>query len=173
MKWFKCCHCKCDFPEDNFYRDKSKPSGRKPRCKSCEKEYLNKDRRREYEKKYRESMPEKRRTILRRWYENNKEHFYEVQQKYRGTDGFKLNHRHHGAVRRTRLKNNKYEKIDLKSIYEKHPFCFYCGMELKIEDVEFDHFSPIARGGSHVADNIRVSCMPCNRRKGAMAYQMV
>ncbi len=173
MKWFKCCNCKAEFPEDYFYRDKSRPSGRKPRCKACEREYLDRENRREYEKEYRNKSPEKRRNIMSRWYEKNSDHYKEVQAAYRKTDQFKANHRHHSALRRARIHSNRHKDIDFLLIFKKHPFCFYCGSPLELPEVEFDHFIPIAKGGPHVSDNIRVSCMPCNRRKGAMTYQMV
>lgn len=173
MKWYKCCNCEIEFPEDYFYRDKSKPSGRKPRCKVCEREYLDKESRREYEKEYRIKFPGKRRDIMCRWYKKNSDHHKEVQVEYRKTEQFKANHRHHSALRRTRIHTNQYERIDFLSIYKNHPLCFYCGAPLKLSEVEFDHFIPIAKGGPHVADNIRVSCVTCNRRKGAMSYQVV
>lgn len=173
MKWFKCCHCQMSFPETDFYNDKSKPSGKKPRCKECDKQSLNKQIRREYEKQYRVSNPLKRRTILSKWYETNKDHFKEVQAKYRETEQFKTNHRNHSAIRRSRLRGNKFETIDFLAIYKDHPFCFYCGKHLLLIEVEFDHFVPVSKGGNHTTDNIRVSCMICNRRKGAMSYQMV
>jgi 5-methylcytosine-specific restriction endonuclease McrA len=170
MKWFKCYHCKTEFPEDYFYRDKSKPSGRKPRCKVCELEYLNRENRREYEKKYRKEFPEKRQRILRKWYEENLVQYKKTQTAYRETDKFKVNNRNHSSMRRARIKNNGCESIDFLLIYKSHPFCFYCGVPLSLESAEFDHFIPIAKGGPHVADNIRVSCMTCNRRKGVKAY---
>jgi 5-methylcytosine-specific restriction endonuclease McrA len=173
MKILKCCHCKDDFLEENFYRDKSRPSGRKPRCKKCEKEYLNRENRRKYEANYRKEKPDKRQKIMRTYYENNKESHNETKKKYRLTDQFKANHRHHSALRRARILNNGTEKIDFIDVYKTDPKCFYCGIPLLFNDVEFDHYIPIAKGGSHTKNNLRVSCAPCNRRKGAMSYQMV
>lgn len=169
----KCCLCKISFPESFFYNDKSKPSGKKPRCKECDKKSLNKEIRKEYEKQYRIENPEKRRKILRKWYSINKDRFREVQEQYRKTQQFKANHRSHSAIRRSRLHGNKFEKIDFLEIYKNNPFCFYCGKPLLLIKVEFDHFVPVSKGGTHTKDNIRVSCMTCNRRKGAMSYQMV
>ncbi len=172
-RWQRCCHCKELLPETCFYRDKSKPSGRKPRCKKCEREYIDKDNRRKYEKNYQQLKPEKRREIMRGWYERNKDHHQRVQDRYRKTEQFKANHRNHAAIRRSRVKGNEYENIDFISIYKEHPYCFYCGKHLSFQEVEFDHFIPVSKGGPHTSNNIRVSCMPCNRRKGAMTYQVV
>lgn len=53
--------------------------------------------------------------------------------------------------------------------------CFYCDVELDRERsapfsalnrATIDHLTPISRGGAHVWDNVRPSCMQCNARKG-------
>lgn len=45
--------------------------------------------------------------------------------------------------------------------------CFYCGRCLKIEDICFDHFRPVASlGGTTDYDNLRLSCATCNSAKG-------
>lgn len=170
---FKCCHCNKYYTKDRFYQDKSKPSGIKPRCKVCEKLYKNYQLRREYEKEYRANNPDKRRKILSKWYINNKDHHKQVQTNYRKTDQFKINHRKHFAVRRARIKNTVHESIDYQSIYINNPFCFYCHRPLEIQEVEFDHFIPLSKGGTHTTNNIRVSCRLCNRVKGAVLYQVV
>jgi hypothetical protein len=36
MKYFKCIYCKEIKTENEFYHDKSKLSGYKPRCKKCD-----------------------------------------------------------------------------------------------------------------------------------------
>ncbi|MGO9468530.1 MAG: HNH endonuclease [Isosphaeraceae bacterium] len=41
--------------------------------------------------------------------------------------------------------------------------CTECG---RSENLEFDHFIPISKGGSSTARNIRLLCEGCNRRKG-------
>jgi len=54
----------------------------------------------------------------------------------------------------------------------------YCGASLAFSAVEFDHYIPIAKGGKHERNNIRVSCLQCNRSKAAkvpeeVCYQVV
>jgi 5-methylcytosine-specific restriction endonuclease McrA len=71
------------------------------------------------------------------------------------------------------MKSNVFEKIDFIKLYKEHPFCFYCKTPLEFKEVEFDHFYPVSKGGSHTLENIRVACSICNRRKGAMTYQVV
>ena len=44
--------------------------------------------------------------------------------------------------------------------------CFYCQTDCQ-SAYEIDHFQPLARGGRHEIDNLRMSCPSCNRRKSA------
>lgn len=168
MKILKCCHCKQYLPEENFYRDKSKPSGKKPRCKECEKEYLDKENRRQYEVNYRKEKPDKRRKIMRNYYEKHKESHNETQNKYRATEQFKINHRQHSAIRRARMAQAFIEPVNYYLVYlEYDKKCFYCGKLLEFNESEFDHYIPLAKKGLHKKDNIRCSCAFCNRSKGA------
>jgi 5-methylcytosine-specific restriction endonuclease McrA len=43
--------------------------------------------------------------------------------------------------------------------------CAYCGCTLTSKTREFDHVQPLAQGGTHTADNLVVTCRPCNRLK--------
>ncbi len=167
-----CCHCKNLKDINSFYNDKHKADGKKPRCKICDKLSLNQGRRKEYEKEYRQTNPDKRRIILANYYVNNKAKHKKVQDEYRKTDKFKHLHRRHGAIRRARFLNAFIEDADYHKLFLSHPYCTYCNIHLLFNDVEFDHFIPISRGGKHETSNIRVSCMVCNRRKGAH-HQMV
>lgn len=44
--------------------------------------------------------------------------------------------------------------------------CYMCHRKLGKRDIHLDHVRPVTRGGSHTEDNIKVSCRPCNLRKG-------
>lgn len=168
-----CCHCKQSKLTSEFYRDRSRKTGFRPRCKVCEKLYVNKELRRKYEKEYRLKNPEKRKKILANWYIENKASYTIYLKKYRQTEGYKILRRNHDENRRARLRNQFVEKVDLYSIYLQSPFCFYCKKPLLLNGVEFDHFIPLAKGGLHCKENIRVSCCSCNRRKGVGIYQVV
>jgi len=64
MKWFKCVKCGQKKTENNFYNDKHKPSGKKPRCKGCDLLSRDKTKRAEYEKEYWGKRRERRREII-------------------------------------------------------------------------------------------------------------
>ena len=44
--------------------------------------------------------------------------------------------------------------------------CQYCGHELPVADLTFDHVVPVSQGGRKDWENIVTACIPCNRRKG-------
>lgn len=43
--------------------------------------------------------------------------------------------------------------------------CFYCARLLS-GSYTLDHFIPISKGGARDKQNVRISCQPCNSRKG-------
>lgn len=43
--------------------------------------------------------------------------------------------------------------------------CAYCGEHTKAKDRHLDHVWPLARGGTHSADNLVMACAECNRSK--------
>lgn len=177
MKWFKCCHCSQRKEENQFYKDRSKLSGKKPRCKTCEKLYKDMDKRRIYETQYRLKNPEKRSKVLANYYALNKEAHLKVQAEYRKTERFKNLHKNHGVKRRLLFKSAFIENVNFFELFnESSKACFYCGLSLTYTQVEFDHFIPISKGGLHEKKNLRISCVTCNRKKGAKtggSYQVV
>ncbi|MFB6263551.1 MAG: HNH endonuclease, partial [Bradymonadaceae bacterium] len=53
-----------------------------------------------------------------------------------------------------------------RNVYRRDGFCCqYCGRQLPVEQLTFDHVVPQSRGGPTNWTNIVTSCAPCNRRK--------
>jgi 5-methylcytosine-specific restriction endonuclease McrA len=72
------------------------------------------------------------------------------------------------ARRRARIRENGYEAVDFDAIFERDQgICHLCGQPVARENLHFDHVIPLARGGSHTTDNVRVSHDVCNLKKGA------
>jgi len=44
--------------------------------------------------------------------------------------------------------------------------CQYCGSKVALNDFTYDHVTPRAQGGKTSWENVVVSCVPCNQRKG-------
>lgn len=61
------------------------------------------------------------------------------------------------------------EPVNLEAIMVEHGMvCHICGWDIPSVDVlDFDHVHPLARGGTHTADNIAPAHSTCNRWKGA------
>lgn len=47
--------------------------------------------------------------------------------------------------------------------------CFYCDQLLAIHERFGDHYIPLAKGGPHTVDNLRIACRTCNSLKSDMS----
>lgn len=53
-----------------------------------------------------------------------------------------------------------------RTAYEKQKgICSKCGKHFKLEEMEADHITPWSKGGKTLAENCRMLCKDCNRRK--------
>jgi len=57
--------------------------------------------------------------------------------------------------------------IMLRVVRRDNNQCQICGKILKDTEIEFDHIIPISKGGSSEENNIRVTCLDCNRKKSS------
>jgi 5-methylcytosine-specific restriction endonuclease McrA len=89
----------------------------------------------------------------------------------------------HEVKRRKKIDHVKVDSdITLKKLYERdHGVCYLCGEVCDWEDKEekggvvvcgnrypsIDHVVPLARGGEHSWENVRLAHRICNTRKGA------
>ncbi len=46
--------------------------------------------------------------------------------------------------------------------------CYHCGKDLKINQVNIDHYNPKSKGGSNDDFNLVLSCRKCNKYKRSM-----
>lgn len=114
-------------------------------CKEC----LYQERR-----KKRRDNPERHRQYDRRSYQRNREQV--IKRK------MQLN-----ARRRARMyQSGTIENIHVEVIIERDGLvCYLCQRELDRSEVTIDHVIPLARGGEHSYENVRVACNLCNARK--------
>jgi 5-methylcytosine-specific restriction endonuclease McrA len=63
----------------------------------------------------------------------------------------------------TRVENINFKKI----LRDANGLCGICKKPFDLFGIDFDHIIPLARGGTHTADNIQATHSICNRRKGA------
>lgn len=78
----------------------------------------------------------------------------------------RLKSRKASAIRRARKRAATIGPVDFKAIYKRDGGrCWICWRTLPLQLVHFDHVIPLAKGGEHSEDNLRVACQPCNDRK--------
>jgi len=187
----KCCTCKKEKEITSFCRDKSNSDGYRYRCKECtkqankkyytEKTTLFKERSTRWRKenpkkakehrkkwnkenveackeqviKWRKENPERHKELLKRWKEQNPEKYKEQYTR--------VTH-----LRRARKANNGPidKDISIGALYERDKgVCGIC-KELVSTKPSIDHIKPISKGGTHIWDNIQLTHLKCNIRKG-------
>ncbi len=110
---------------------------------------------------------ERFRATQRRWAERNA-----ATKRARSRVWFRA-HPHKAAeyqnTRRARKLNApRVERIDRQAIIERDAsMCHICGLFVPPDQMSLDHVIPLARGGAHTADNLKVAHRRCNSRKNA------
>lgn len=73
------------------------------------------------------------------------------------------------SVKYTNLKRgaSTAEIVDRQAIIERDKAtCYICGIgSLTDSEIHLDHVIPLSKGGPHIPDNIRVTCISCNCKK--------
>lgn len=73
------------------------------------------------------------------------------------------------ARRRAAKRGVHHERVDRAVIIQRdNRTCHICGRtELQDSEIHLDHVIPLAHGGPHTAENLKVACAPCNWSKGS------
>jgi 5-methylcytosine-specific restriction endonuclease McrA len=66
-------------------------------------------------------------------------------------------------------KHTKTVRLSHESLLIRDPVCQYCGKELTIHTITYDHVIPQSNGGKHTWDNVVGACKKCNNTKGQHA----
>jgi 5-methylcytosine-specific restriction endonuclease McrA len=162
-----------------FYNDKSKPNGKKPRCKPCDAMSIDRERRSAYEKAYWSERKEKKKAIQKASMARNADHHREKRKDYLQTPSGKASYRRYTQTRRARTKSAFVEYVDPLQVYiEQDGRCYICGTDRPLSQMHLDHCVPIAAGGLHERENCGIACARCNLSKGAkplseVMYQVV
>lgn len=153
-----CKTCLQEKPLEAFPKETRRQSGYSPRCKECTNTY----NRNYYAENNKESILLKN----QRWYEANRKRHRAMVIAWTQENRAKANQ--YGAQRRARKKAVTIEEVDYNAILERDGmFCYICEQEITSgQKAEFEHVIPLARGGIHSMDNIKIAHMVCNRRKG-------
>lgn len=118
-------------------------------CKKCEFGQMNLQNR-QYKQDWRKRNKERCAEVARNWAKANPLKRAEAE-----------------ARRRAAKKSCAGEKIDFFEIGQRDSWvCYLCLTGIEADDISFDHVIPLSRGGAHSSENIRVTHLNCNVRKG-------
>lgn len=104
--------------------------------------------------------------LVARWQSAHREQSNGYKRKWLKEHPLKGREFHHR--RRAREAAAAVGTVDLNAIWLRdHGICHICGLPVDRANAHFDHVIPLAKGGAHSMDNIKVSHATCNLRKGA------
>lgn len=122
-------------------------------------------------RRWREANPEKCRDLQKAWRDANPERVAELYREWVAANPDKIRDiwAAKDARRRSLIRDTGDGPVRYELILAEHGMtCHLCGEPIESrDDLHFDHVIPLARGGRHVAENIRPSHSWCNLRKGA------
>ena len=144
-----CRKCGEWYPLEQLTKHKKCKYGRDAFCKPCASKKSNR-----YNKANRESRTE----YMRKWVQNNKD-------KVKVTDSRRYTkHRTERNERSSRRRAKTSTEVDYVAIKLRDTTCYICGQRIG-DDYHFDHVVPLSKGGTHSADNVRLTHSVCNLRK--------
>lgn len=172
----ECRRCHEVKPLADFHRDKNRRDGHYCYCKPCAVEDARrwastpkrKAIKQEYDRHRAARLKDKLRDQMRANYERKRAEKIAAAKRWANANPervrlYKQNNKHRRrSVERTGM--TWKELRDWKSAQPK--VCHWCDIKCARGFV-VDHIAPLARGGKHEADNLCVSCRPCNARKSA------
>ncbi len=177
-----CYACHQEKPLEEFSKDKYQKDGHKIRCKACDLAYRqsHKDEAREYRHAYHQSNQEEQLAKSKQRYLRRREQVlirtrayndaHKEQRRIWAQAWQKANPLRVREIRRKRVareKENQVGEVSYERILERDGLvCHICGGAVTEDQLSFEHVIPLERGGEHSEDNIKVSHLVCNKRKG-------
>jgi 5-methylcytosine-specific restriction endonuclease McrA len=162
----QCSYCKTTKDVTQFNLRSNRKDGFTSRCKLClnmaQQEHRQKFGQQDANARYYVAHKKQEQARISEWREANKEHIAIKNREYR------QNHpeakRESEQRRRARKAGVPSEPIKLSVVLERYgSTCYLC---LKItKRPTLDHIVPLALGGAHTYENIRIACGPCNSKK--------
>lgn len=180
----QCSKCEKWYPEtDEYFGVRSDNGLLCSWCKNCRRETFrermrNKRQDPEYvaselakgQEYYR--IPEIRKRNIeysRKWREDNIEHRRSYEYVYERTEKRRQDRRARNHTMRA-MRNSAegtHTREDIEQLYASQKGkCWWCGKKLKGK-YEVDHRIPLSRGGTNRANNLCLTCQPCNRSKNS------
>lgn len=166
----RCTRCKCVKGFTEFYSTKSNKIGILAWCKKCELARKPIEKNREYSRQYRLKNREKVNKNTAEWFKAHPEYNRKNVQKWKDNNPIKYKAlvKRSTSRRRAILKKigGNFKTNDVLSLMKiQENRCYYCKNELT-EKYHLDHKQPLSRNGSNSIENIAITCISCNLRKG-------
>ena len=171
-----------DFCKSNAVKRAKNKYKKKEKGIASNKRWVNSDKRKENEKRYRQ-QPRRRRLGIeatKRYIKTHPEKKAEWDRSYsetehgretrrRASERYRRSERGKEVRRISKAKRRNAEGSftpeEWASVLENtNGFCACCGSD---ERIEIDHIMPISKGGKNTIDNVQPLCRSCNARKGA------
>lgn len=159
-----CTKCKEAKSLDEFNRNKNAKDGRQSNCRNCQSAYGSKWRAAHSEHSRAASAEYRRNNAenIAEWRRSNRERFAEYRSAYDAANphvGWESGVRYRAEKYGTNPKVDHFTKEDVIAKYGDQ--CWHCsGRAFE----SLDHYPvPIVRGGDHVLENVRPSCMDCQQ----------
>jgi 5-methylcytosine-specific restriction endonuclease McrA len=73
---------------------------------------------------------------------------------------------------RTVKRKKDYSRVK-RWLWDRRPFCHWCGAGLTVEQGTVDHVIPLSKGGLNSRNNYVLACQPCNNKRAADIPKLV
>jgi hypothetical protein len=77
------------------------------------------------------------------------------------------------TAERRRITRHIPRETMLRVVRRDNYTCQMCGKYLSDSEIEFDHVIPLSKGGSTEENNLRLTCVYCNRKKSSKVPQKI
>jgi 5-methylcytosine-specific restriction endonuclease McrA len=186
-----CTRCGAEKSIDEFYLDKRIHNGRDGRCKVCRRKIsalwrlMHRGPWLDASRKWYQDNKDRCLVLSKAWYGANKERRhssnvqwkklhpekgreYSLARRLKNTERYRLQRSGDGAKRRARKKGATVSRVDFNAVAKRDRMtCYLCNRRVAKSDLSFDHVTPLAKGGVHAPENLKVAHLKCNISKGA------
>lgn len=184
-----CCKCKQSKPLPEFYKDTRRLDGHRSDCKDCHniarQRYVTSNHEKVkayFRNRYKSDGEHRQRQIASaeaNWRLNSKERKEKhkewarqnpdyQKERYANNPEYRKKNLNYSKMRKAlRRGASEGELVDRQVIIKRdNATCYICGNgPLPDSGIHLDHVTPLSKGGPHIPDNVRVTCVSCNCKK--------
>lgn len=169
-----CTGCVIEKPLEEFHRDRSKPDGRRPRCKACIREYgrSNREHCTDRTRAWRAANRERDRENARKHHAENRDRHNERRRERREAnphEGWESDYRKRSRAAGYVPVVRTFTREELVDYWRNGERCIYCDAPFE----EIDHLFPVSLGAVHAVETVAPSCSGCNQAGGQHARRFL